>query len=67
MAKSQKTAHNGSPGTVTEVSFYGHDAMVTVDVDGLASPVEIRVAGPVAVHPGQRTGIHVTGEATLHA
>ncbi|MFF3397538.1 ABC transporter ATP-binding protein [Streptomyces sp. NPDC002659] len=25
-------------GTVTEVSFYGHDAMVTVDVDGLASP-----------------------------
>lgn len=54
-------------GTVTEVSFYGHDAMVTVDVDGLTSPVEIRVAGPVAVRPGQRTGIHVTGEATLHS
>lgn len=52
---------------MTEVSFYGHDAMVTVDIDGLASPVEIRLAGPVAVHPGQRTGIHVTGEATLHA
>jgi len=54
-------------GTVTEVRFYGHDAMLTVDVDGLAGPVEIRVAGPVAVRPGQRTGIRVTGEATLHA
>ncbi|MBT2505752.1 ABC transporter ATP-binding protein [Streptomyces sp. ISL-98] len=54
-------------GTVTEVSFYGHDAMVTVDVDGLATPVEIRVAGFTGVRPGQRTGIRVTGEATLHS
>jgi iron(III) transport system ATP-binding protein len=54
-------------GVVTDVSFYGHDAMVTVDVDGLERPVEIRVAGPVAVRPGERTGIRVTGEATLHS
>ncbi|WP_079110392.1 ABC transporter ATP-binding protein [Streptomyces roseifaciens] len=54
-------------GTVTEVCFYGHDAMVTVDVDGLDDPVGVRVAGPVTVSPGQRTGIRVTGEATLHA
>ncbi|MFG2879413.1 ABC transporter ATP-binding protein [Streptomyces sp. NPDC048337] len=53
-------------GTVTEVAFYGHDAMVTVAVDGLAEPVGIRVGGSVAVRPGQRTGIRVTGEATLH-
>ncbi|MEU0395575.1 ABC transporter ATP-binding protein [Streptomyces sp. NPDC006208] len=53
-------------GTVVNVSFYGHDAMVTVDVDGLDSPVDIRVAGPVAVRAGERTGIRVTGEATLH-
>ncbi|MFC9583656.1 ABC transporter ATP-binding protein [Streptomyces yangpuensis] len=53
-------------GTVTDVTFYGHDAMVTVSVDGLENPVGIRVAGPVAVRPGQRTGILVKGEATLH-
>lgn len=53
-------------GTVTNVTFYGHDAMVTLSVDGLESPVGIRVAGPVTVRPGQRTGILVKGEATLH-
>lgn len=53
-------------GTVTEVRFYGHDAMVTVDVDGVDAPVEVRVAGPAPAAPGERTGIEVTGEATLH-
>ncbi|MBT2400479.1 ABC transporter ATP-binding protein [Streptomyces sp. ISL-100] len=53
-------------GTVTDVAFYGHDAMVTVAVDGLGDPVGIRVAGPVSVRPGRRTGIRVTGDATLH-
>ncbi|MFD7237316.1 ABC transporter ATP-binding protein [Streptomyces syringium] len=53
-------------GTVTSVCFYGHDAMVTVGVDGLADPVEIRVSGPVTVRPGERTGVRITGEATLH-
>ncbi|CAM5388165.1 ABC transporter ATP-binding protein [Streptomyces aurantiogriseus] len=54
-------------GTVTEVRFYGHDAMVTVAVDGLADPVDLRTAGPVAVQPGERTGIRVRGEAVLHS
>ncbi|MEN8652476.1 ABC transporter ATP-binding protein [Streptomyces sp. 21So2-11] len=53
-------------GTVTDVVFYGHDAMVTVSVDGLGDPVGIRVTGPVSVRPGQRTGVRITGEATLH-
>ncbi|MEU1818326.1 ABC transporter ATP-binding protein [Streptomyces roseifaciens] len=56
----------GARGTVTDVCFYGHDAMVTVDVDGLDDPVGVRVSGPVTLCPGQRTGIRVTGEATLH-
>ncbi|MFP8959716.1 ABC transporter ATP-binding protein [Streptomyces nanhaiensis] len=56
----------GTGGTVTDVCFYGHDAMVTVRVDGLDDPVDVRVAGPVTVRPGQRTGVRVTGEATLH-
>ncbi|MET9853912.1 ABC transporter ATP-binding protein [Streptomyces sp. NPDC006450] len=53
-------------GTVTDVRFYGHDAMVTVAVDGIEAPVEVRVPSPAAARPGQRTGIEVIGEATLH-
>ncbi|ORT57281.1 ABC transporter ATP-binding protein [Streptomyces sp. CB03238] len=58
----------GAParGTVVDVRFYGHDAMVTVDVDGLGAPVDVRAAGPVTVRPGEAVGIRVTGEATLH-
>ncbi|MDX3530062.1 hypothetical protein P1P75_27530 [Streptomyces sp. ID05-39B] len=46
--------------------FYGHDAMVTVTVDGLDHPVDIRAPGPLAVQPGERTGIRVGGKAVLH-
>ncbi|KFF97535.1 ABC transporter [Streptomyces scabiei] len=53
-------------GTVTDVCFYGHDAKVTVAVHGIDGMVDIRVAGPLPVGPGQETGIRVTGEATLH-
>ncbi|GAB2871144.1 ABC transporter ATP-binding protein [Streptomyces deserti] len=53
-------------GTVTDVCFYGHDAKVTVSVEGLDTPVDIRVAGPLPVRPGEETGIRLTGEATLH-
>ncbi|MET8220904.1 ABC transporter ATP-binding protein [Streptomyces hirsutus] len=53
-------------GTVTDVCFYGHDARVTVAVRGLEDPVDVRVAGPLLVGPGQETAIRVTGEATLH-
>jgi iron(III) transport system ATP-binding protein len=52
--------------TVTDVCFYGHDAKVTVAVEGLDDPVDVRVVGPLPVDPGQETGIRVTGEATLH-
>lgn len=59
-------AADTASGTVLDVCFYGHDAMVTVSVEGLADPVGVRVTGPVLVRPGERTGIRVTGEATLH-
>lgn len=60
------TASAQATGTVTEVRFYGHDAMVTVDVDGADAPIEVRVPGPAHAAPGERTGIRVTGEATFH-
>ncbi|MGW5849652.1 ABC transporter ATP-binding protein [Streptomyces sp. NPDC055254] len=53
-------------GTVTDVRFYGHDAMVTVAVDGMDEPVDVRVPGEAPVAPGGRIGIQVTGDATLH-
>ncbi|MGC9541556.1 ABC transporter ATP-binding protein [Streptomyces sp. UG1] len=56
----------GARGTVTDVCFYGHDAKVTVSVAGVDAPVDVRVAGPVSVRPGEETGIRLTGEATLH-
>ncbi|WP_030176471.1 ABC transporter ATP-binding protein [Spirillospora albida] len=56
----------GPAGTVTDVRYYGHDAMVTVAVDGLDAPVDIRVSGEVRLRLGDRTGIHVTGRGTPH-
>ncbi|WKV70725.1 ABC transporter ATP-binding protein [Streptomyces sp. PCS3-D2] len=53
-------------GTVTDVRYYGHDAMVTVTLDGVEAPIDVRVPGPAPASPGERTGIRVTGEATLH-
>ncbi|MCX2180207.1 ABC transporter ATP-binding protein [Streptomyces sp. SKN60] len=60
------TAGAAAEGVVTEVRFFGHDAMVTVRVDGLDQPVDIRTPGPLRQEAGRRVGIRLTGEATLH-
>ncbi|MEU6688197.1 ABC transporter ATP-binding protein [Streptomyces sp. NPDC046832] len=54
-------------GTVTDIHYYGHDAMVTVAVESHPIPVAVRVAGPLPVGPGEETGVRVVGEADLHA
>lgn len=53
-------------GVVTDVCFYGHDAMITVAVEGLDQAVDIRTPGPLRQEPGHRVGIRLTGEATVH-
>ncbi|SEG24460.1 iron(III) transport system ATP-binding protein [Thermomonospora echinospora] len=53
-------------GIVTDVRYYGHDAMITITVDGLDTPVDIRIGGHVPLRPGDRTGIRITGQATFH-
>lgn len=53
-------------GTVTDVRYYGHDAMITITVDGLDRPVDIRVDGHVPLRPGDRAGVHITGQALFH-
>ncbi|MDK1473514.1 ABC transporter ATP-binding protein [Streptomyces sp. 549] len=54
-------------GTVRDVCFYGHDALVSVAVEGVPGTVDVRHPGPVALRPGDTTGISVTGAGTLHA
>jgi len=38
----------------------------TVAVDGLDTPVEVRVAGTPAFRPGDEAAVCVTGTGTLH-
>ncbi|TDB88998.1 ABC transporter ATP-binding protein, partial [Actinomadura sp. 7K534] len=52
--------------TVTDVRYYGHDAMITVVADGVETPVDIRVAGHSPFRPGDRAGVRVTGRAGFH-
>ena len=52
--------------TVTDVRYYGHDAMITVVVDGVDGPVDVRVAGHATLRPGDRAGVRVTGRAGFH-
>ncbi|MFI0486596.1 ABC transporter ATP-binding protein [Actinomadura sp. 9N215] len=53
-------------GTVTDVRYYGHDAMITLSVEGLERPVDVRVDGHLHLRPGDQTGLHPTGQATFH-
>ncbi|MGH3240503.1 MAG: ABC transporter ATP-binding protein [Spirillospora sp.] len=53
-------------GVVTDVRYYGHDAMITLSVEGLERPVDVRVGGDLRLRPGDRTGVHLTGQATFH-
>ncbi|MFC9701103.1 ABC transporter ATP-binding protein [Streptomyces sp. NPDC056943] len=66
LAEPESAGAGGAEGVVTDVCFYGHDAMVTVAVDGLDRTVGIRTPSPLGVEPGRRVGIRLTGEATLH-
>jgi iron(III) transport system ATP-binding protein len=52
-------------GTVTEVRFHGHEALVLVEVAG-TGPVTVRSAGAVAVAPGEPAAIALTGTAVFH-
>ncbi|MBB1243699.1 ABC transporter ATP-binding protein [Streptomyces durbertensis] len=52
-------------GVVRDICFYGHDSVVSLDLEGAPGPVEVRHPGPVAVRPGERAGVEVVGEGLL--
>ncbi|RFS84269.1 ABC transporter ATP-binding protein [Actinomadura spongiicola] len=67
LTESTGAGDGGAPGgTVTDVRYYGHDAMITLVVEGLERPVDVRVDGDLRLRPGDRTGVHLTGRATFH-
>ncbi len=47
-------------GTVASTSFFGHDALLLLGVDGVPEPVSVRVAGPVGYGAGDRVALEVT-------
>lgn len=48
------------PGTVTSTSFFGHDALLGLGVDGVPQPVQVRISGPVDYGVGDRVLLEVT-------
>ncbi|HEY6496834.1 MAG TPA: ABC transporter ATP-binding protein [Trebonia sp.] len=59
----QVTLAGPMPGTVTETSYHGHDALVTVDVAGVGA-VQARTLGSGAPAPGDNVALGVDGPVT---
>ena len=59
----QVTLSGSVDGTVTEISYHGHDALVTVDLSG-ADVVRARSSGAMAPQPGDKVTLGVDGPVT---
>jgi len=62
-------ADSGILGTVTATVFYGHDALVRVDVAGSEGPVPIairRLGAPTDVSIGESVGVQVVGPVSFY-
>jgi iron(III) transport system ATP-binding protein len=55
----------GAPGRVCAVVFYGHDAVVQVELEG-GQQVPVRTAAPVSVHEGDAVRLAVRGTAHFY-
>jgi iron(III) transport system ATP-binding protein len=55
------------PATVRRVDYYGHDALVDLDLPGVSEPVLARLAGAPLPAPGSSVTVHVDGEANAFA
>jgi len=56
---------SGAPGTVRAIAFYGHDAVVQVDLDG-GGRVSVRTADPLAISEGDPVLLTVQGSAHFY-
>ena len=52
-------------GRISKIDYYGHDAMVTVDVQG--QTVKVRIPGPFDLALGEEVSLHHTGPVRFFA
>jgi iron(III) transport system ATP-binding protein len=55
-----RPAAAGILGTVASESYFGHDALLRVNVPGLTDPIAVRVAGRRQFHAGDQAWVSVT-------
>lgn len=55
------SAGEGIEGLLSQIDYYGHDAMLTVNVAQSATPIKARVAGPADFSVGQRVYLQHVG------
>ncbi|HTO01988.1 MAG TPA: ABC transporter ATP-binding protein [Microthrixaceae bacterium] len=59
-------ADTGLPATVSTISFYGHDGLVRLDLDGLPDGVTVRCAGKDLPRVGQHVKVRVVAGTLAH-
>lgn len=60
-------AENGEAvGTVESVRYFGHDHLVTVEVDGIPQLVQVRLSQHVVVAPKQRVSVSISGPTVIY-
>ena len=61
-----RTLSAASPkGRISKIDYYGHDAMVTVEVAGQS--IKVRIPGPFDFVVGEEVGVHHTGPVRFFA
>ena len=56
-----KDSGKGYEGALTHIDYYGHDAMLTIDLDGSHTIIRARVAGPAEFTVGQKVYLEHVG------
>jgi iron(III) transport system ATP-binding protein len=56
-----KESGNGYEGSLIHIDYYGHDAMLTIELDGSHTAIRARVAGPAEFTVGQKVFLEHVG------
>jgi iron(III) transport system ATP-binding protein len=56
-----KDSGNGYEGSLIHIDYYGHDAMLTIELDGSHTAIRARVAGPAEFTVGQKVFLEHVG------
>jgi iron(III) transport system ATP-binding protein len=61
----QTVSADAPKGRISKIDYYGHDAVVSVDVQG--QDIKVRIAGPFNFAVGQEVSVHHTGPVRFFA